>query len=343
MADRLSHTNDRIGYVDLFRALGILLMIMGHIRFGGHFDKWIHGFHMPMFFFISGWFFRSRDDVPIWNLIRKKAKSLLLPYLCFELIQWAILLPFIPAYRYESALFYIFTENTYKIPVSAGTFDISPIPGAMWFLTAIFFADAIYICMDRILGCNWKLHVAVVVVVFVGMLISSAVSFRLPWALDAAFVGIGFYHVARLVRGSRAESLLNLKLWQTLLVGVVFSILIMLCPKINMRTGNYGWYLPFWLNACGAIVAGWNLARFTEQAMERIAPFLLRWLKGIGKNSIVYLCLNQIVILAVTKCLDMAGWKGTIAKLPILFLTLAVLYGFEKLICCTRLKVLIGK
>ena len=44
----------RIDYIDLFRAFGIILMIMGHIKFGGNFDKWIHAFHMPTFFFVSG-------------------------------------------------------------------------------------------------------------------------------------------------------------------------------------------------------------------------------------------------------------------------------------------------
>ena len=40
-------------YIDIYRAFGIILMVMGHIGFGGKFDKFIHAFHMPMFFFIS--------------------------------------------------------------------------------------------------------------------------------------------------------------------------------------------------------------------------------------------------------------------------------------------------
>ena len=47
----------RLNDVDLFRAVGIVLMIMGHVGFGNMFSKWIHIFHMPMFFVISGYFF----------------------------------------------------------------------------------------------------------------------------------------------------------------------------------------------------------------------------------------------------------------------------------------------
>lgn len=46
----------RMDYIDIYRAFGIILMVMGHIGFGGKFDKFIHAFHMPMFFFISGFF-----------------------------------------------------------------------------------------------------------------------------------------------------------------------------------------------------------------------------------------------------------------------------------------------
>ena len=59
----MSREKSRVEYIDLFRAIGIILMIMGHIKFGSHFDKWIHAFHMPMFFFISGWFYRRKDSV----------------------------------------------------------------------------------------------------------------------------------------------------------------------------------------------------------------------------------------------------------------------------------------
>lgn len=74
----------RIEYVDIFRAFGIILMVMGHIGFGEKFDLFIHAFHMPMFFFISGFLFKN-DSLPFVIFLRKKAKSLLLPYFVFQL------------------------------------------------------------------------------------------------------------------------------------------------------------------------------------------------------------------------------------------------------------------
>lgn len=53
--------NGRIDSIDIFRGIGIIIMVMGHIGFGSIFDHLIHAFHMPMFYFISGMFFKAEN------------------------------------------------------------------------------------------------------------------------------------------------------------------------------------------------------------------------------------------------------------------------------------------
>ena len=72
----------RMDYIDIYRAFGIILMVMGHIGFGGKFDKFIHAFHMPMFFFISGFFYKEKV-VDMRKYIINKAKKLMIPYFVF--------------------------------------------------------------------------------------------------------------------------------------------------------------------------------------------------------------------------------------------------------------------
>lgn len=52
--------NGRIDSIDIFRGMGIIIMVMGHIGFGYVFDHFIHAFHMPMFYFVSGMFSRLK-------------------------------------------------------------------------------------------------------------------------------------------------------------------------------------------------------------------------------------------------------------------------------------------
>ena len=47
---------ERENYIDVVRGIGIVLMILGHVPLSAHYDHFIHAFHMPMFFIISGYF-----------------------------------------------------------------------------------------------------------------------------------------------------------------------------------------------------------------------------------------------------------------------------------------------
>ena len=70
-------SNKRNVEIDIAKGIGILLVIIGH----GAIPSWskdaISSFHMPLFFILSGYFFR--DEKPLTR-VQKDAKRLLLPY-----------------------------------------------------------------------------------------------------------------------------------------------------------------------------------------------------------------------------------------------------------------------
>lgn len=67
--------------VDILRAIGIILMIMGHVGFGKQFDIWEGGFYMPLFFIVSGYFLNPNKKTSLY--IQKRIKVLLFPYFLF--------------------------------------------------------------------------------------------------------------------------------------------------------------------------------------------------------------------------------------------------------------------
>lgn len=72
----------RIEYIDIARGIGILLVVMGHNDFAlvsPFAYKVIYSFHMPLFFFLSGYFLNAA--VGFWNFFIKRFNSLLKPYL----------------------------------------------------------------------------------------------------------------------------------------------------------------------------------------------------------------------------------------------------------------------
>ena len=71
----------RIEYIDIARGIGILLVVLGHNSFDsispfGH--KLIFSFHIPLFFFLSGFFLNT--SIPFIVFFKKRFNSLLKPY-----------------------------------------------------------------------------------------------------------------------------------------------------------------------------------------------------------------------------------------------------------------------
>ena len=60
----------------------------GRRLFTDEFKVWVYGFHMPLFFIISGYSFgmfeeKKYSNWSIKDLIKKKAKAYFVPHLCF--------------------------------------------------------------------------------------------------------------------------------------------------------------------------------------------------------------------------------------------------------------------
>ena len=71
----------RIEYIDIARGIGILLVVMGHNDFAvvsPFMYKVIYSFHMPLFFFLSGYFFNI--GIGFWNFFKKRFHSIMKPY-----------------------------------------------------------------------------------------------------------------------------------------------------------------------------------------------------------------------------------------------------------------------
>ena len=320
----------RISYIDLFRAIGIILMIMGHIGFGKMFDHWIHAFHMPMFFFASGYFFKpciSNHDFHV--RIKSRCKTLLLPYVVFSVIRWCINY-YTGAYDYS--FFRVFIFNT-----SGGA-------GAVWFLTALFIADIIYSFLDWKLSYGLKLHAMIIGLAISGNLFPLILSCRPPLGIDSALVGIGFIHLARVIRiEERINWLYELRVFVSCAMVIISSILIFINGYVNLRLGKYGIIPLFWINSILTIIGGWNLCRITGSNVKFSTDRIYNYLTTIGQDSIIYLCLNQLVIYAVYEFLSILNASSLISKILMFFIVMLLLDIFRRVFLGSELRIFIGK
>jgi len=77
----------RVEYIDIAKGIGNIFVVMGHNDFAlispfAH--KLIYSFHMPMFFFMSGMFFKP--DTPFWTFLWNRYNRVLKPFLSILLL-----------------------------------------------------------------------------------------------------------------------------------------------------------------------------------------------------------------------------------------------------------------
>ena len=129
---------NRIGYFDIAKGIGIILVVIAHIEYMPlDLREYIVSFHMPAFFVISGMLMKltGEKERPVKPLILHKLQRIMLPYLVFSIIYPLV----------DLAKFGI-TGKGYSIQLFlqdllAGVAMIGV--SVLWFLPALFFSELI--------------------------------------------------------------------------------------------------------------------------------------------------------------------------------------------------------
>ena len=155
----LSHTEEKEKAYNvtfgILSALAIIMIVAGHIGYdiltvGGLFPY--YSFHVQLFLFISGYFYREEEEEHPLLYIKKKAKRLLLPYFIWNLI-----------YGLIAWVLRAFCGFSMGEALSLKTLFVSPFLNgyqfiynyAAWFVPVLFVIEMMNLCMRLILR---KLH-----------------------------------------------------------------------------------------------------------------------------------------------------------------------------------------
>lgn len=301
-------------------------MLIGHLTFGGlqgfgdWTDKFIHAFHMPMFFIISGFLYHKKKNYKLF--IKRKIMTLLLPYVVFGGVYSVI---WYLSNKDFSPVFRLLWVNDYDLPYE----------GALWFLTAMFFSTILFDAINRMFKNETCIFIMCILCALVGH-ITCILNIQLPWSLDAALIGVGLMYVGKIIQDR--ESLINLKWYYTVAIAIIVGVLINVNGTVDMNAGKYSNVLLFWINAVGATIVGLNCSRcFCEKFPNNVTSGFISW---IGNNSIVFLCCNHMPILVVSKILIKLHCENTVLGL---ILSIALISFIGWVILNTPLKIIVGR
>ena len=136
-------TGGRIRYIDVARGIGILLVVAAHndlALVSLLLYRFIYSFHMPLFFFLSGYFLKS--EVPFLRFLGRRFNTVLKPYL------FTILLIYLTSVSFSNMSFATALGRIAKDMYGTGPY-IDWVP--LWFLPSLFVTGLFAYLLQRLL------------------------------------------------------------------------------------------------------------------------------------------------------------------------------------------------
>lgn len=74
----------RIEELDITKAIGIIMVVVGHTQLPTFMSNFIWSFHMPLFYIISGIILSQKKYTSFKLFLTRKIRTLIIPYIIFS-------------------------------------------------------------------------------------------------------------------------------------------------------------------------------------------------------------------------------------------------------------------
>ncbi|MDO8330192.1 MAG: acyltransferase family protein [Fluviicoccus sp.] len=275
----------RLNYIDTAKAVGIFLVVLGHAHYVPEpLIVWIYSFHMPLFFFVSGYLMSNRKlSGDILSYVRQQANSLLLPYIIFFGISFVVWL--------------LRVRITHEVSVSplmalkGGLLaygDVLVVNYPLWFFSCMFVVSLLFFCARKLSGIAFSALFLTIVGVMATFVFKGVTS---PWSLTNALVAVSFYAGGNWFRlkGGPVELLSKRQAFVWLMVAVSLSVAVSLWNgRVDLNSMQFGQNpVYFFMGAYAGIASILLFSRIVY------AGVLLQW---VSRNTIIIFPLHAIFL-----------------------------------------------
>jgi len=283
----------RIAWIDILKGIGILSVVAAHL-YGNSFAVYCNWFHIPLFFYISGFLYGG--DRPVPEYLRRKAAHLLVPYFSFLLI---LSLPDFARLLEQSA-----SASGPALLRDAGAVLAKKLWGgrdlyywfdAFWFPPCLFLTQQLFHAIHHI--CKEEKRTIIIATAGCYLLAMTApwnpvLATSLPWSAQCVPMGFVFFALGYLLKDRQ---------WDNRIVAgfsCVLAIAAIILDRwgifhhaFNMKWSLYGIPVINLLIAMGMI----GVVQRSSKELARFSPGVLL-LSPLGKASLVIMLLHQAVL-----------------------------------------------
>lgn len=314
-----AESTERLVWIDYAKVIGIFLVVFGHTAIPGYLYNAIFSFHMPLFFFISGYLFSFKKYNSYKHFLLKRSKQLVIPYFYFNIITYIFW--FFIGRKYGN-------DSTQNIPFytpiigifygnGIGNYLVHNI--ASWFLACLFIAENLFFLFFENVEKNKK-SILLLIFLLIGYLDYTYDPVRWPWSFNVALVALVFYGFGNVFK-EKIDTFLRKRVIFLLLVMLatfpVYIFFFTINQGVNLNFNYYHNYWYFWPGALSGILIVLIISRMLELFSGKI-------------NSVEYISKNTIIIL-VFEFIAMTIIKGFtlyILKIPLTIFDNKILINF---------------
>lgn len=284
----------KLQWVDTWKGIGILAVVVGHV-IDSAIARYIFWFHIPLFFFISGYLYKVQSDCGLF--FKKKFCTLIVPYISFLIL---FSLPEFIGFIYQfsrgmnNQLIHEFLQTSFdKI---YGGRNLYGWFGVFWFITCLFFTQQIYNLLYcqviKYRNASQLLTVAIIIAYIIATIDTYFFKgVRFPWSINAVAIALPFYYFGYL---SKQNSIMLTRRSILLLSVFIFSCAIFLdivfdlAVDFNIKTQRYG---VIGANIIIAL-AGISITQLLAKTADSI-NYIGRILSSLGQASLIIMYLHQ--------------------------------------------------
>ncbi len=279
--------NERIAFVDGLFVFAMILVVVGHSGLAPDFHKtylykWIYSFHMPIFFWLSGYLLnlhKGKVHESYFCFLKKKASRLLIPLITLTTLVY-----------YPKVLLSEFAvrpaEGSFKGFINAFLYPVENPIQPLWFLTVLFIIYAVgywirYFCKSSM--CRLAMT-------FVLSLALEFVIVNLKLDLKFLYISQVFYQMPFFILGMMMSNNSWIKSWMfnsvmmtiltfaVLSLSVHFQFIFSFSPIVNLCWKYFNAVVGIWFSASFIICLGDKGVRFIPQLRNyTFCIYLLQW------------------------------------------------------------------
>jgi len=222
----------RIYWVDNAKAIGILLVLIRHTPLPEKILSFIYSFHIPLFFFLSGIFFKS-SNFP--DFFRKKYKRLLIPYFVIGLLSILMWIPkkYILELDQDIEFWFPFFGLLY------GNVNFIIFNKPIWFLVCLFVVNISFFFIFKIFENSKNKYFLIfgflLLLAFFGYLYSLYKPLRLPWMMDTALVAVLFFGLGLIYKHKLSKKVFTFTNQQKFTLIFILFVIVVIISILNGR------------------------------------------------------------------------------------------------------------